>query len=181
VSAARYGIQTKEQPMRAAAFAVLLLAAASVQSAEIVRYPLPNGSKFPIANAVTVPAGTTLIFQSGTTASPKDPTAPEGSAAYWGDTRTQTLSALANIKTALEAEGVGFGDVVKMVAFLVGDPALGGKMDFKGFMDGYSQYFGTAQQPNLPARSTVQVAALVSPGALVEIELVLAKPATKKK
>jgi enamine deaminase RidA (YjgF/YER057c/UK114 family) len=170
-----------EKTMRAAAFAILVLAAVSAQAADVVRYPLPNGSKFPIANAVEVPAGRTLIFQSGTTATPKDPTAPEGSAAYWGDTKAQTLSALAAIKTALDAEGVGFGDVVKMVAFLAGDPAQGGKMDFKGFMEGYSQYFGTAAQPNLPARSTVQVAALVTPGALVEIELVLAKPVVKKK
>jgi enamine deaminase RidA (YjgF/YER057c/UK114 family) len=167
--------------MRAAACVILLLAAVAAQAADVVRYPLPGGSKFPIANAVEVPAGTTLIFQSGTTASPKDPTAPEGSAAYWGDTKTQTVSALTNIKTALEAEGVGFGNVVKMVAFLAGDPAQGGKMDFKGFMEGYSQFFGTPEQPNLPARSTVQVASLVSPGALVEIEIVLAKPVKKKK
>jgi len=167
--------------MRAAVCVVLLLAAVGAQAADVVRYPLPGGSKFPIANAVEVPAGTTLIFQSGTTASPKDPTAPEGSAAYWGDTKTQTVSALTNIKTALEAEGVSFGNVVKMVAFLAGDPAQGGKMDFKGFMEGYSQFFGTPEQPNLPARSTVQVASLVSPGALVEIEVVLAKPLKKKK
>jgi enamine deaminase RidA (YjgF/YER057c/UK114 family) len=167
--------------MRAAICGVLLLAAVTAQGADVVRYPLPNGSKFPIANAVEVPAGTTLIFQSGSTATPKDPTAAEGSVAYWGDTKTQTISALTAIKTSLESEGVDFGNVVKMVAFLVGDPAQGGKMDFKGFMEGYSQFFGTAQQPNLPARSTVQVASLVTPGAMVEIELVLAKPMMKKK
>jgi len=174
-------IQLKEQAMRAAVCVVLSFAALTANAADVVRYPLPNGSKFPIANAVEVPAGTTLIFQSGTTASPKDPTAPEGSVAYWGDTKTQTISALTNIKSALEAEGASFGDVVKMVAFLVGDPALGGKMDFKGFMEGYSQFFGTPEQPNLPARSTVQVAGLVAAGAMVEIELVLAKPVKKKK
>ena len=76
--------------------------AMSVQAADIVRYPLPNGSTFPISNAVQVPPGTTLIFQSGTTASPADPNAPQGTAAYWGDTKTQTLSALANIKASLD-------------------------------------------------------------------------------
>lgn len=166
--------------MRAVVGVALLWAAVAAHAADVVRYPLPNGNKLPIANAVEVPAGTTLIFQSGTTATPKDPTAPEGSAAYWGDTKTQTISALTNIKTSLAAEGVGIGDVVKMVAFLAGDPALGGKMDFKGFMEGYSQFFGTAEQPNLPARSTVQVASLVAPGALVELEVVLAKPRKKK-
>jgi enamine deaminase RidA (YjgF/YER057c/UK114 family) len=80
---------------------------------------------------------------------------------------------------------VGFGDVVKMLVFLVGDPANDGKMDFKGFMEAYTQYFGTPEQPNLPARSAVQVAGLAAPGALVEIEVILAKktaePAAKKK
>jgi enamine deaminase RidA (YjgF/YER057c/UK114 family) len=42
-------------------------------------------------------------------------------------------------------------------------------------MEAYSQFFGTPAQPNLPARSTVQVAGLVTPGMLVEIEVNLAK------
>jgi enamine deaminase RidA (YjgF/YER057c/UK114 family) len=112
-----------------------LLLAMSVQAADVVRYPLPEGSKFPIASAVEVPAGTTLIFQSGTTPSPKDPSAQAGTAAYWGDTKTQALSAFANIKKGLDTEGVGFGDVVKMLVFLVGDPATDNKRDFKGFME----------------------------------------------
>jgi len=37
-----------------------------------------------------------------------------------------------------------------MLVFLVGDPANDGKMDFKGFMEAYTQYFGTPEQPNLP-------------------------------
>jgi len=154
-----------------------LLLAMSVQAADVVRYPLPEGNKFPIASAVEVPAGTALIFQSGTTPSPKDPSAQAGTAAYWGDTKTQALSAFANIKKGLDTEGVGFGDVVKMLVFLVGDPATDNKMDFKGFMEAYTQYFGTPEQPNLPARSTVQVAGLAAPGVLVEIEVVLAKKA----
>jgi enamine deaminase RidA (YjgF/YER057c/UK114 family) len=40
---------------------------------------------------------------------------------------------------------------------------------------GYSQFFGTKEQPNKPARSAVQVAALVAPGALLEIEVIAAK------
>lgn len=157
-----------------------LLLAMSVQAADVMRYPLPDGNKFPIASAVEVPAGTTLIFQSGTTPSAKDPSAQAGTAAYWGDTKTQALSAFANIKKGLESEGVGFGDVVKMVVFLVGDPANDNRMDFKGFMEAYTQYFGTPEQPNLPARSTIQVAGLAAPGLMVEIELVLAKKDDKK-
>jgi enamine deaminase RidA (YjgF/YER057c/UK114 family) len=76
--------------------------------------------------------------------------------------------------------GLGFGDVVKMNVFLVGDSATG-KMDFKGFMEAYTRFFGTADQPNLPARSAVQVAGLAAPGVLVEIECVLAQKTGPKK
>lgn len=159
---------------------VSLLFAMSAQAGGVVRYPLPEGNKFPIANAVEVPAGTTLIFQSGMLASPADPKAPQGSAEYWGDTRTQTISIFTSMKKALEAEGAGLGDIVKMTVFLAGDPAQGGKMDFKGFMEGYTQFFGTPDQPHLPARSAVQVAALAAPGALLEVEVIVAKPLKKK-
>ena len=160
---------------RATGVALLLLSAAALAD-EIVRTPLMNGNKFPIARSVTVPAGTTLYFHSGITPSPKDPGATPGTPAYWGDTKTQALSVFGNIKTSLDDLGLGFGDVVKMTVFLVADPAQSdGRMDFKGFMEAYTQYFGTPEQPNLPARSAVQVAGLAVPGMLVEVEVVLAK------
>jgi enamine deaminase RidA (YjgF/YER057c/UK114 family) len=165
--------------MKACVAVVLLLAAlplSSVHAADVVRYPLLGGSKFPIARAVEVPAGITLVFHSGMTPSPKDPKAAQGSPAYWGDTTTQSLSAFANLKASLDDLGLNFGDVVKMLVFLVADPAAkDGHMDFQGFMKAYTQYFGTPEQPNLPARSAVQVAGLAAPGMLVEIEVILAK------
>ena len=168
--------------MKLAGCVSLLLVAISANADDVVRYPLFNGNKFPIARAVEAPAGTTLIFHSGMTPSPLDPQAAAGTAAYWGDTKTQALSAFANIKQSLDTMGLGFGDVVKMTVFLVADPAAAdGRMDFKGFMEAYTQFFGTAEQPNLPARSAVQVAALAAPGMLVEIEVILAKSAKKKK
>jgi enamine deaminase RidA (YjgF/YER057c/UK114 family) len=63
------------------------------------------------------------------------------------------------------------GDVIKMQVFLVGDPKLKGKMDFEGFMKGYTKFFGTKEQPKLPSRSVFQVAALANPVWLVEIEV----------
>ena len=39
------------------------------------------------------------------------------------------------------------------------------------FMKGYTQYFGTPEQPLLPTRSVFQVAGLANPGFLVEIEI----------
>ena len=108
-------------------------------------------------------------------AAPLDPKAEPGSAAYWGDTKTQALSTFARIKESLDAMKLDFGNVVAMTVYLVGDPAKGGRMDFEGFMAAYTQFFGTKEQPNLPARSTVQVAGLVAPGMLVEIEVQLVK------
>lgn len=159
------------------AIAFAMLFADAAVSAEISRHPLGGGSTFPIARAVEVPSGTTLIFHSGMTASPADTKAPEGSAAYWGDTKTQALSAFARIKDSLTSLELGFADVVSMTVYLVGDPAKQGRMDFAGFMEAYSQFFGTPAQPNLPSRSTVQVAGLVAPGMLVEIEVTVARAA----
>jgi len=141
----------------------------------VVRHSQFGGSKFPIARAVEVPAGTTIIFHSGITPTPADPKATAGTKEYWGDTKTQALSAFMRIKESLDDLKLSFGDVVAMTVYLVGDPEKGGRMDFEGFMAAYTQFFGTAEQPNLPARSTVQVAGLVQPGMLVEIEVQLAK------
>ena len=79
------------------------------------------------------------------------------------------------MKADLEAKGLSMGDVVKMTVFLVGDPALDGQMDFSGFMNAYTQFWGTDEQPNLPARSAVQVAGLVAPLMFVEVEVITAK------
>ena len=162
--------------VRAAVGCVLAVTASGAASAaEVVRHPLPGGSTFPIARAVEVPAGKTIIFHSGTTPAPLDPKAEPGTLAYWGDTKTQALSTFARIKESLDAMKLDFGNVVAMTVYLVGDPAKGGKMDFEGFMAAYTQFFGTKEQPNLPARSTVQVAGLVAPGMLVEIEVQLVR------
>jgi enamine deaminase RidA (YjgF/YER057c/UK114 family) len=83
--------------------------------------------------------------------------------------RTQTTGVLNKIKTILESLGLGIGDVVKMQVFLVHDARA--PMDFKAFMEGYTQFFG-GSQPNLPARSVIGVAALANPGFLVEIEVI---------
>jgi enamine deaminase RidA (YjgF/YER057c/UK114 family) len=83
---------------------------------------------------------------------------------------------LNRIKTILEGLGLTMGDVVKMQVFLVHSGAA--PMDFKGFMEGYTQFFG-GSQPNLPARSVVGVAALANPGFLVEIEVIAVKDNSK--
>jgi enamine deaminase RidA (YjgF/YER057c/UK114 family) len=152
-------------------------AAPAAQCADgIMRTPLPDGNPFPISAAVTVPAGTDTVYVSGTLPSAVNKDAPKGTAPVYGDMQTQTVSVLTAIQGTLAKLGLGMGDVVKMTVFMVADPANDNKLNFSGLMAGYSQFFGTKDQPNKPARSAVQVAALVAPGALVEIEVVAAKP-----
>jgi len=154
--------------------AAAMLGSTGAARAEVKRYPLV-GSTFPIARAVEVPGTQTLIFHSGMTPDPARPEAAKYSAEYWGDTKAQTLSVLSKTKASIESMGLKMGDAVKMTVFLVA-PAAGAAMDFAGMMEGYTQFFGTAAQPNLPARSAVQVAGLAAPGMLVEIEIVFARP-----
>ena len=152
----------------------LAAASTSVLAHDVTRYPLPGGSTFPIAQAVSVPAGTELLFHSGLLPAPADPDAERGTRAYYGDTYTQTMSVLQRFEASLKEKGLGLGNIIKMNVFLVGDPEMDGKMDFAGFMRAYSQFFGTEAQPHLPARAAVQVAGLAN-GALVEIEVIAAR------
>lgn len=154
-----------------------LLAATTTPAlaADVVRHKIPN-STFPISAAVEIPAGKTLVFLSGVAPPVADANVPKDSPQAYGDTKTQTVGVLTSIEKQLKGMGLSMGDVVKMQVFLVGDPAKGGKMDFAGFMAGYTQFFGTAAQPNLPSRSAMQVAALASPNFLVEIEVTAVRP-----
>ncbi len=163
--------------MKTLTFAALLLAAPALAAAgDIVRTPLPGGSTFPISAAVEVPAGKATVYLSGMVPPVADKEAPANTPAAYGDTKAQTIAVLGVIRTQLEALGLSMADVVKMQVFLVGDPAKEGRMDFGGFMEGYSQFFGTEEQPKLPVRSTMQVAALANPGFLVEIEVTAVRP-----
>ncbi|MES2208536.1 MAG: RidA family protein [Pseudomonadota bacterium] len=153
-----------------------IIATQGVSAEEVIRHKIPN-SDFPIALAVEVPANKTLVFVSGggpvpIAAADKATSAVSANTpAAFGNTRTQTVSTLTKIQNDLKRLGLDMKDVVKMQVFLVGDAELKGEMDFAGFMEGYKQFFGTAKQPNLPARSLVKVAGLVNPGWLVEIEV----------
>jgi enamine deaminase RidA (YjgF/YER057c/UK114 family) len=158
------------------ALAVLCVCGTSLgacASGDIVRTSI--GSDFPIAAAVTVPPGYTTYYISGAIAAVADPSAPAGSVQRLGNTETQTASVLGRLKDTMAKLGLTFGDVVQAHVFLAGDPAAGGKMDFAGLNKAWGKEFGTAAQPNKPARAAFQVEALALPGALVEIEFVAAK------
>jgi len=149
----------------------------STSYAGVTRHALPNNNPFPIARAVEVTPDTTIIYHSGLVPGPVNPDAERGSREYYGDTETQALSVFKRAEASFKELGVSFSDVIKMQVFMVGDPSMDGKMDFAGFMKAYTQYFGTEDQPNKPARSAFQIAGLAGgPNMLIEIEMVLARP-----
>jgi 2-iminobutanoate/2-iminopropanoate deaminase len=165
----------KTHILGAALAAALLPQPATAQT--VTKHPsTPAGL---ILQSVTVKPGATTLYLSGQLAAPLDPAKKIPPAqltmADLGDTKTQTLSVLAKIKTILAEHGFAMSDIIKLTVFVAGDPKLGGKMDFAGMNDGFKTYFGTTENPTTVARSTVQVAALAGPACLVEIEAVAAK------
>jgi enamine deaminase RidA (YjgF/YER057c/UK114 family) len=159
--------------LRNVVMAGALVASACAMEAQVAVQHLQPNEKSPIATGVW--AGDTL-YLSGQLADPVTPAdAAKGTAAVYGDTKAQAFSALTKIQGLLKAQGLDMKDVVKMTVFLAGDPEKGGKLDFPGLQASYTQFFGTKDQPNKPARSAMQVAALAAPWALVEIEVIAVK------
>ena len=83
-----------------------------------------------------------------------------------GDISAQAKQSLENLKTILEAAGLGFGHVVKTTIFLTS------MADFAAVNEVYKAYVGEPY----PARSTFAVAGLPM-GAKVEIEMIAARSA----
>jgi enamine deaminase RidA (YjgF/YER057c/UK114 family) len=156
--------------MRLLPLLALSMIAGAAQAQDIRRV---GAGDFPISASVEVPAGSRLVYVSGTVPDVADANAPPGSMQRYGDTATQTRSVLRRIEGQLREHGLGLGDVVMMRVFLVAPPGQQ-RMDFAGMMTAYREFFGTAAQPNKPARSTMEVAGLVDPGWLVEIEVTAA-------
>lgn len=144
--------------------AVLAMAAGVPVAAQVVH----NGAAAsPISTSAVVPAGAKTLYVSGMLADPLDPAKPDGD---HGDTETQTRSVLRKLNAELAKNGMGPGDVVMMRVVLVAPPGQA-KMDFAGMMKAYKEVYGTAVQPNKPARIAMQIAGLAAPWGLVEIEV----------
>ena len=152
--------------------AAAIFCATTANAQSVVRHPNPAPAI--ILKGVTILPDAEILMLSGQLASPIDPAKTEGVEAY-GDTKTQTISTFRKIEAALAEQGYAMSDVVKLTVFIVGVPERDGKMDFAGFNAGYREFFGTEANPNLVARSTVQVAALAGPQFLIEIEAIAAK------
>ncbi len=124
---------------------------------EITRYN--EGNYF--YTSITIPPGAETMYLSGSGARPL----ADGS---WGDMKQQTVNTFERFQQTLEEQGWSMSDIVQVRAFAVaGDDGL----DFAGFNEGYAQFFGTAENPNKPVRSFVEIADLVVEGWLVEIEI----------
>jgi enamine deaminase RidA (YjgF/YER057c/UK114 family) len=113
-----------------------------------------------------------MLYLSGQLPTPLTPADREkGIPAVYGNTQQQSESTFLKIQSLLKEQGLTMGDVVMMRVYMAADPAMGNKLDFAAMNAAYAKFFGTSEQPNKPARSTFQVAALVAQGALVEIEV----------
>lgn len=115
---------------------------------------------------IKIPANAETLYLSGSGASRNE----DGT---WGDMEAQTIDTFNSFKATLEAEGWSMSDIVQVRAFAVAGEY--GLLDFDGFNRGYRQFFGTEENPMKPVRSFVEIAGLVVPGWLVEIEIRAAK------
>lgn len=154
--------------------ALVSAVATTIQAVEhdLIRHKLPD-SDFPISLAVEVPASKALVHLSGQVPLTINTDADANSIQAYGSMEEQTTSALQAIEKTLESLKLSMANVYRMQVFLV---AQNKKVDFSGFMQGYTKFFGTEAQPNLPVRSAVEVAALANPGWLIEIEVSAVRP-----
>lgn len=125
--------------------------------------PPPQGLALPKGTSTAVWAGNTLYISGSLDPDMKD----------HHDTESQTVGVLKFLQRILQSENLTLGDVAMARVYLGADPAKGNTMDFDGMMVGWKQFFGTDEQPNKPARTTVQVVLPAGArGGLVEIDLV---------
>jgi reactive intermediate/imine deaminase len=115
------------------------------------------------SHAVRVEAGDAVwIYVSGQIAFDAD-----GRLVGRGHLRAQTEQVFENLARVLEANGASFEHVVKLQTFFTTLDDLAGSREVRG------RYLPT--EP--PASTAVQVAALVVPDALIEVDLVAVVPA----
>ncbi len=126
----------------------------------------PRGTPLPTGTAAARWAGNTL-YVSG---------ALDPDIATHPDMTSQTVGLITYLEQLLESEHLSLGDVVMLRVYLGGEL---GKPDFGGMMAGYKQFFGTKEQPNKPARTTLQVVLPAGArGGLIEMDLVAVRPET---
>jgi enamine deaminase RidA (YjgF/YER057c/UK114 family) len=150
--------------------AVALIGSLTASAQNTKRIPLPasqNPSNADLPISAAVWAGDTLYVSGWLDPDMKTHT----------DTTSQTVGIIRDMQKLLESQKLTLGDVVMMRVYVGGDPAKDGKADVAGMTAGYTQFFGTREQPNKPARTTLQVVLPAGArGALVEIDLIAVRP-----
>jgi enamine deaminase RidA (YjgF/YER057c/UK114 family) len=114
------------------------------------------------SHAVTVAAPAKLVYVSGQVS-----WGPDGQVVGAGDPHAQYRRVFDNVGTVLRASGAGWGDVIKMNAYMVGMDAA----RVAAFREIRSRYLAPGQ---LPASTLVGVTSLVQPELLLEVEVVAA-------
>lgn len=125
-----------------------------------------------ISSGAVIPEGKKMFWSSGVVADVADSSAQVGTYARFGNTKTQALSILKKLQTALAKQKLSFKDVLYLRVYIAPDMFQNNKFDFQGWFDAYAQYFGTKENPVKPCRSTIGIATLVQPDKFIEIELV---------
>lgn len=125
-----------------------------------------------ISSGAVIPEGKKMFWSSGVVADVADSSAQVGTYARFGNTKTQALSILKKLQTALAKQKLSFKDVLYLRVYVAPDIFQNNKFDFQGWFDAYAQYFGNKDNPVKPCRSTIGVATLVQPDKSIEIELV---------
>ena len=128
-------------------------------AAAIERVGVPTAG---IAQMVIVPAGSDIAFVSGMTPGAPGQPKPVG-------TEAQTFDILTKMSALLKSKGMSMGDIVVMRVFLGVDPAMDNHADRAGMNKAFAKFFGTAENPNKPARTTVAVTDMAV-GSFVEID-----------
>jgi len=135
-------------------------------------HPQPDQAKYmPYAPAIRVEGGADILFISGATASPlyhQHPHVPEEHI-HVDDIREQTRRAMANIKLVLDAQGLTWRHIVKVVKYCTD------AREFDAVHEVMNGYFGDWR----PASTLLAVSGLSSPGARVELEMVAVVPHRK--
>jgi len=146
-----------------AAFLVMpVLAFAQARAPQVKRTNPPALSKptgYTHVVEVTGPAKT--IYVSGQIAYDKD-----GKLVGAGDMKAQAEQVFKNLQAALDAAGAKFSDVVKMNSYITDMSKVQAVRDVR------TRYFGETT----PASTFVQVAGLVRPELLLEVEVVAVVP-----
>jgi enamine deaminase RidA (YjgF/YER057c/UK114 family) len=112
------------------------------------------------SHVATIPPGSTLVHTSG-----QVPVAADGTIAPAGDWEAQTRLVFENLTTALAGGGATWRDVFKLTVFVTD---LSGLATFRAVRD---EFVDTTRPPT---SSLVQVAGLVRPEFLIEVEAVAA-------